>query len=99
MGVVSLIRGRWVHWRDPWGFLGSVTVVGLTRTCPRGRLVHPWSLGSFACTLSVVDFISGRMVNSRAPWVSLGRWVHRREPSGCWNIRCRWVYSRTLCGS
>ena len=54
---------------SPWGSSG---VVGFTRLRTRWRWVHPGSLGSRGCALSVVRFIRGRWVHSVVPWWSLG---------------------------
>ena len=55
---------------------GSSRVGGFIAVCPVGLPVHPGSLGSLGCALTVVEFIRGRCVHfgalsgsSGSPWV------------------------------
>ena len=90
LGVVVLIRCRWVHSRSPCMSLRSSWDVGFAHVRRRDRCVHPGSFGSFGCALGIDGFIRCSCVNLRSPWGSLGssrvvvfiwvcfwnRWVH-----------------------
>ena len=60
VGVVGIIRGRWVHSGAPSGSVGSSRCVEFTRVLPSGRWVHPESLGSLGLAMGVLGFIRGR---------------------------------------
>ena len=106
--IVGFARTCWdflVHCPSRWELLGSSSVVYFTRVRPGGRWIHPrsclgslWvhrgSLCSLARAVSVIAFILGRWVHSRAPWGSLSSsWVIEFTRVRC---RCRSVHSQSL---
>ena len=72
LGVVVLLRVRWVHSHAPLGSMGSSGVVAFTSANPGSGWVRPGSMGSLGCALGVVRFIRGPSGPSGAPWESGG---------------------------
>ena len=68
LGVLRLIRDRWVYSRAPWGSLDLSEVVVFARTLPWGRWVHQGSLSSLAGALVVFGFIALDMSVVRFIW-------------------------------
>ena len=79
--VFRIMRGIWVQLHAPWMSLGSFGAVGFTSTRPGGRWVNPayWRapLGSLG---SVVVFIRGLWIHSRALGFMQRCWVHTCAP-------------------
>ena len=99
-GIFGFIHGGWVDYPARSELLGSSSVVGFTRAHPRGRWVHPRSLGSLTRALGVFGFIGGRWVHSQAPSLSLGSsevvGFTRARTGVVGFVRCSWVHSRAL---
>ena len=89
LGVVGLIRGRWVHSCSPWGrwvypgLLGSLDfVVGFSRVHACVRWVHPWSLCSLGLALVSLGSLGSLGFVLGVVRFMQGRCVHSGSRSG-----------------